>query len=85
MPPAVSWVGDGDHDGAWGGRTQQWHRGDISHALAEVTAGSTGVVRALRQPAVIAAAGSLLWLALLALLLLLCQHHARQDALARHR
>ncbi|XP_035411733.1 roundabout homolog 4 isoform X1 [Cygnus atratus] len=51
----------------------------------EVTAGSTGMVRALRQPAVIAAAGSLLWLALLALLLLLCQRRARQDALARHR
>uniref|UniRef100_A0A8C3BSC6 Roundabout homolog 4 n=1 Tax=Cairina moschata TaxID=8855 RepID=A0A8C3BSC6_CAIMO len=54
-------------------------------SVLEVTAGSTGVVRALRQPAVIAAAGSLLWLALLALLLLLCQRHARQDALARHR
>ncbi|XP_074707089.1 roundabout homolog 4 isoform X2 [Strix uralensis] len=48
-------------------------------------AGSTGVARVLRQPAVIAATGSLLWLALLALLLLLCQHRASQDAAARHR
>ncbi|XP_009474720.1 PREDICTED: roundabout homolog 4 [Nipponia nippon] len=50
-----------------------------------LTAGSNGVVRALQQPAVIAAAGSLLWLALLALLLLLCQRRASQDAVARHR
>ncbi|KAM6400272.1 LOW QUALITY PROTEIN: roundabout homolog 4 [Rhynochetos jubatus] len=49
-----------------------------------LTAGSTRVVQALWQPAVIAAAGSLLWLALLALLLLLCQHRTRQDAAARH-
>ncbi|XP_042656484.1 roundabout homolog 4 isoform X3 [Tyto alba] len=50
-----------------------------------VTAESTRVARLLRQPAVIAAAGSLLWLALLALLLLLCQHRASQDTAARHR
>ena len=49
---------------------EQWHRGDINYALAEMMAGSTGVVRVLQQPAVIAATGSLLWLALLALLLL---------------
>ncbi|XP_035202157.1 roundabout homolog 4 isoform X3 [Oxyura jamaicensis] len=53
--------------------------------VLEVTAKSNVVVRALRQPAVIAAAGSLLWLALLALLLLLCQRRARQDVLAHHR
>ncbi|XP_062364783.1 roundabout homolog 4 [Cinclus cinclus] len=50
-----------------------------------LTAGSSRVVQALRQPAVIAAAGSMLWLALLALLLLLCQRRASQDAAARHR
>ncbi|XP_035411734.1 roundabout homolog 4 isoform X2 [Cygnus atratus] len=68
--------------GAWGLDSNSWH---LWIPEEEVTAGSTGMVRALRQPAVIAAAGSLLWLALLALLLLLCQRRARQDALARHR
>lgn len=67
--------------GVWRG----WHRGDTGGTLAGLTAGSTRVVQVLRQPAVIAAAGSLLWLALLALLLLLCQRRASQDAAARHR
>lgn len=39
----------------------------------------------LRQPAVIAAAGSLLWLAWLALLLLLCQRLKSQDTTPHHR
>ncbi|KAM9269318.1 roundabout homolog 4 [Morus bassanus] len=46
---------------------------------------SNRVVWVLQQPAVIAAAGSLLWLALFALLLLLCQRRARQDAAAHRR
>ncbi|XP_068850932.1 roundabout homolog 4 [Aphelocoma coerulescens] len=50
-----------------------------------LTVGSSRVVQALQQPAVIAAAGSMLWLALLALLLLVCQRRASQDATARHR
>ncbi|XP_064029081.1 roundabout homolog 4 isoform X3 [Pogoniulus pusillus] len=54
-------------------------------SILGLTAGSSGVVRVLRQPAVIAVAGSLLWLALLALLLLLCQRRASQDTAARHK
>ncbi|XP_064896697.1 roundabout homolog 4 isoform X4 [Columba livia] len=50
-----------------------------------VTAGSTGVARVLRQPVVIAATGSLLWVALLAILLLLCQRRAGRDAAAHRR
>ncbi|NXF84911.1 ROBO4 protein, partial [Eubucco bourcierii] len=64
---------------------KQWHGGDSGGTLTGLTAGSSGVVEVLRQPAVIAAAGSLLWLALLALLLLLCQRRASQDATAHHR
>lgn len=59
-------------------------QGDIDYALAEMMAGSTGVVQVLQQPAVIAATGSLLWLALLALLLLICQRRASQDSMAQH-
>ncbi|XP_051494555.1 LOW QUALITY PROTEIN: roundabout homolog 4 [Apus apus] len=43
-------------------------------------AGSSGVVQVLRQPAVIAATSSLLWVALVALLLLLCQRRTRDNA-----
>ncbi|XP_033925525.1 roundabout homolog 4 isoform X2 [Melopsittacus undulatus] len=50
-----------------------------------LAAGSTGLARVLRQPVVIAATGSLLWLALLILLLLLCQRRASRDAAMRHR
>lgn len=39
----------------------------------------------LRQPALIAAAGSLLWLAWLALLLLLCQRLKSQDTTPHRR
>ncbi|XP_059685702.1 roundabout homolog 4 [Gavia stellata] len=60
-------------------------RSNATCSVLGLTAGSNGVVRVLRQPAVIAAVGSLLWLALLALLLLLCQRRASQDAAARHR
>lgn len=58
---------------------------DTDGILVGLTAGSSRMVQALQQPAVIAAAGSMLWLALLALLLLLCQRRASQDAAARHR
>ncbi|KAM9255607.1 LOW QUALITY PROTEIN: roundabout homolog 4 [Cariama cristata] len=54
-------------------------------SILGLMAGSTRVVQVLRQPAVIAAAGSLLWLALLALLLLLCQRRASRDAAAHSR
>ncbi|OXB56021.1 hypothetical protein ASZ78_015485, partial [Callipepla squamata] len=50
----------------------------------EMMAGSTGVVQVLQQPAVIAATGSLLWLALLVVLLLICQRRASQDTVAQH-
>ncbi|XP_065711746.1 roundabout homolog 4 isoform X1 [Patagioenas fasciata] len=50
-----------------------------------LAAGSTGVARVLRQPVVIAATGSLLWVALLAILLLLCQRRAGRDAAAHRR
>ncbi|NWV07217.1 ROBO4 protein, partial [Ptilonorhynchus violaceus] len=59
--------------------------GDTDGTLAGRTERSSRVVQALQQPAVIAAAGSMLWLALLALLLLVCQRRASQDAAARHR
>ncbi|NXP17678.1 ROBO4 protein, partial [Scytalopus superciliaris] len=62
-----------------------WGASNTGGTLVGLTAGSSGVVQALRQPAVIAAAGSMLWLALLALLLLLCQRRASQDAAARRR
>lgn len=52
--------------------------------VLEMMAGSTGVVQVLQQPVVIAATGSLLWLALLALLLLICQRRASQDSMAQH-
>ncbi|NWV84467.1 ROBO4 protein, partial [Dasyornis broadbenti] len=64
---------------------RQWRARGTMGGGQGLTAGSSGVVRALQQPAVIAAAGSMLWLALLALLLLLCQRHASQDTAARHR
>ncbi|POI27138.1 hypothetical protein CIB84_009112 [Bambusicola thoracicus] len=50
----------------------------------EMMAASTGVVQVLQQPVVIAATGSLLWLALLALLLLICQRRASQDSMSQH-
>lgn len=83
MSPVASWVGKGVCCGMQQG-IEQWHRGDINYALAEMMAGSTGVVRVLQQPAVIAATGSLLWLALLALLLLICQRRASQGSMAQH-
>ncbi|XP_015739585.1 roundabout homolog 4 isoform X2 [Coturnix japonica] len=52
--------------------------------ILEMMAASTGVVQVLQQPAVIAATGSLLWLALLALLLLICQRRTSQDSMAQH-
>ncbi|NXM17927.1 ROBO4 protein, partial [Ploceus nigricollis] len=64
---------------------RRWRASDTDGTLVGLTARSSRVVQALRQPAVIAAAGSMLWLALLALLLLLCQRRASQDAAARHR
>lgn len=83
MPPVVSWVRNGAYCGMQQG-IEQWHRDDIDYALAEMMAGSTGVVQVLQQPVVIAATGSLLWLALLALLLLICQRRASQDSMAQH-
>ncbi|XP_028941882.1 roundabout homolog 4-like, partial [Antrostomus carolinensis] len=58
---------------------------NITCHLLEVTAGSSGVARVLRQPAVIAATGSLLWLTFLVILLLLCQRRANQEATAHRR
>ncbi|XP_042693099.1 roundabout homolog 4 [Centrocercus urophasianus] len=57
---------------------------NVTCGVLEMMAGSTGVVQVLQQPAVIAATGSLLWLALLALLLLICQRRASQDSMAQH-
>ncbi|XP_064326764.1 roundabout homolog 4 isoform X9 [Phalacrocorax carbo] len=54
-------------------------------SILGLMAESNRVVRVLQQPAVIAAAGSLLWLALFALLLLVCQRRASQDAATRRR
>ncbi|XP_069644391.1 roundabout homolog 4 isoform X3 [Haliaeetus albicilla] len=58
---------------------------NVTCSVLGLTAGSTGVEWVLRQPAVIAAAGSLLWLAWLALLLLLCQRLKSQDTTPHRR